>query len=66
MPMIHYILTPHLLTLRCIFLVSLLLAIIGLSYMLLFDAFGILNIFVSSVIHTDIKMKKSTVKHPFG
>ncbi|KAG0062580.1 Endoplasmic reticulum zinc transporter [Linnemannia elongata] len=41
-------------------------AIIGLSYMLLFDAFGILNIFVSSVIHTDIKMKKSTVKHPFG
>ncbi|KAK5822567.1 cation efflux family-domain-containing protein [Linnemannia elongata] len=42
------------------------LSIIGLSYMLLFDAFGILNIFVSSVIHTDIKMKKSTVKHPFG
>ncbi|KAG0216339.1 Endoplasmic reticulum zinc transporter [Mortierella sp. NVP41] len=41
-------------------------AIIGLSYMLLFDAFGVLNIFVSSVIHTDIKMKKSTVKHPFG
>lgn len=42
------------------------LSIIGLSYMLLFDAFGILNIFVSSVIHTDNKMKKSTVKHPFG
>ncbi|KAF9096389.1 Endoplasmic reticulum zinc transporter [Mortierella sp. AD031] len=42
------------------------LSIIGLSYMLLFDAFGVLNIFVSSVIHTDIKMKKSTVKHPFG
>ncbi|KAG0057626.1 Endoplasmic reticulum zinc transporter [Gryganskiella cystojenkinii] len=42
------------------------LSIIGLSYMLLFDAFGVLNIFISSVIHTDIKMKKSTVKHPFG
>ncbi|KAG0280143.1 Endoplasmic reticulum zinc transporter [Linnemannia exigua] len=42
------------------------LSIIGLSYMLLFDAFGVLNIFVSSVIHTDIKMKRSTVKHPFG
>lgn len=34
--------------------------------MLLFDAFGVLNIFISSVIHTDISMKKSTVKHPFG
>ncbi|KAF8935100.1 Endoplasmic reticulum zinc transporter [Haplosporangium gracile] len=42
------------------------LSIIGLSYMLLFDAFGVLNIFVSNVIHTDVKMKKSTVKHPFG
>ncbi|KAI1295005.1 Endoplasmic reticulum zinc transporter [Mortierella claussenii] len=42
------------------------LSIIGLSYMMLFDAFGVLNIFVSSVIHTDINMKRSTVKHPFG
>ncbi|KAF9358784.1 Endoplasmic reticulum zinc transporter [Mortierella sp. AD094] len=42
------------------------LSIIGLSYIMLFDAFGILNIFVSSVIHTDLKMKRSTVKHPFG
>ncbi|KAF9214659.1 Endoplasmic reticulum zinc transporter [Podila verticillata] len=42
------------------------LAITGLGYMLLFDAFGVLNIFISSVIHTDINMKKSTVKHPFG
>ncbi|KAG0040130.1 Endoplasmic reticulum zinc transporter [Podila clonocystis] len=40
--------------------------ITGLGYMLLFDAFGVLNIFISSVIHTDINMKKSTVKHPFG
>jgi len=44
----------------------LILAITGLGYMLLFDAFGVLNIFISSVIHTDINMKKSTVKHPFG
>ncbi|KAG0010855.1 Endoplasmic reticulum zinc transporter [Entomortierella chlamydospora] len=42
------------------------LSIIGLSYMMLFDAFGVLNIFVSSVIHTDLKMKRSTVKNPFG
>ncbi|KAG0344578.1 Endoplasmic reticulum zinc transporter [Podila humilis] len=42
------------------------LAITGLGYMLLFDAFGILNIFISSVIHMDVNMKKSTVKHPFG
>ncbi|KAF9951659.1 Endoplasmic reticulum zinc transporter [Mortierella alpina] len=40
--------------------------IIGLSYMTLFDAFGVLNTFISSVIHTDRNMKKSTVKHPFG
>ncbi|KAF9166002.1 Endoplasmic reticulum zinc transporter [Mortierella sp. AD010] len=42
------------------------LSIIGLSYMMLFDAFGVLNIFISSVIHTDLKMKRSTVKNPFG
>ncbi|KAF9573692.1 Endoplasmic reticulum zinc transporter [Mortierella alpina] len=42
------------------------LPIIGLSYMTLFDAFGVLNTFISSVIHTDRNMKKSTVKHPFG
>ncbi|KAF9964738.1 Endoplasmic reticulum zinc transporter [Mortierella alpina] len=42
------------------------LSIIGLSYMTLFDAFGVLNTFISSVIHTDRNMKKSTVKHPFG
>ncbi|KAI8597681.1 cation efflux protein [Dissophora ornata] len=42
------------------------LSIIGLAYMMLFDAFGVLNIFVSSVVHTDARMKKSTVKHPFG
>ncbi|KAF9903338.1 Endoplasmic reticulum zinc transporter [Lobosporangium transversale] len=42
------------------------LSIIGLAYMMLFDAFGVLNIFASSVVHMNIKMKKSTVKHPFG
>ncbi|GJJ77007.1 hypothetical protein EMPS_09366 [Entomortierella parvispora] len=42
------------------------LSIIGLSYMLLFDAFGVLNTFVSSVVHTDINLRRSTVKHPFG
>ncbi|KAG0210297.1 Endoplasmic reticulum zinc transporter [Mortierella sp. GBA30] len=42
------------------------LPIIGLAYMTLFDAFGVLNTFVSTVIHADRNMKKSTVKHPFG
>ncbi|KAG0254262.1 Endoplasmic reticulum zinc transporter [Actinomortierella ambigua] len=42
------------------------LAISGLGYMLMFDAFGILNIFVSSVVHTDGRFKKSTVRYPFG
>ncbi|KAF9921970.1 Endoplasmic reticulum zinc transporter [Mortierella alpina] len=42
------------------------LSIIGLSYMTLFDAFGVLNTFISSVIHSDRNMKTSTVKHPFG
>ncbi|KAG0241868.1 Endoplasmic reticulum zinc transporter [Actinomortierella wolfii] len=35
-------------------------------YMLMFDTFGILNIFVSSVIHTDSRFQKSTVRYPFG
>ncbi|KAI7821557.1 cation efflux family-domain-containing protein [Gamsiella multidivaricata] len=42
------------------------LSIIGLAYMMLFDAFGVFNIFLSSVVHTDTKLKRATVKHPFG
>ncbi|KAF9976557.1 Endoplasmic reticulum zinc transporter [Actinomortierella ambigua] len=42
------------------------LAISGLGYMLMFDTFGILNIFVSSVVHTDGRFTKSTVRYPFG
>ncbi|KAI8348681.1 cation efflux protein [Mortierella sp. GBAus27b] len=42
------------------------LAVVGLGYMMLFDAFGVLNTFISSVIHTDMRMKRATVKHPFG
>ncbi|KAF9431003.1 Endoplasmic reticulum zinc transporter [Podila epigama] len=41
-------------------------ALTGLGYVLLFDAFGVLNIFISNVISTDTNMKQSTVKHPFG
>ncbi|KAF9356536.1 Endoplasmic reticulum zinc transporter [Mortierella sp. NVP85] len=40
--------------------------LIGLAYIMLFDAFGVLNIFVSSVIHMDKRMQRATVKHPFG
>ncbi|KAF9580832.1 Endoplasmic reticulum zinc transporter, partial [Lunasporangiospora selenospora] len=39
---------------------------VGWGYMMLFDAFGIFNSFVTSVVLTDRNLRKSTVKNPFG
>lgn len=42
------------------------LAIVGFSYLVLFDAFGVLNNFVSSVLYLNPSFSNSATKRPFG
>ncbi|KAI9033573.1 cation efflux protein [Phycomyces nitens] len=42
------------------------LAAVGFSYLLMFDALGVLNSFASSIIHTHPAYSVSTTKRPFG
>jgi hypothetical protein len=42
------------------------LSVTGFSYLVLFDAFGILNNFVSSVLHFNPAFTTMSTKRPFG
>lgn len=41
-------------------------AIAGFSYLVIFDAFGTLNNFVSSVLHLNPAFSATNTKRPFG
>ncbi|KAI8377007.1 cation efflux family-domain-containing protein [Blakeslea trispora] len=42
------------------------LAVVGFSYLILFDAFGVLNLFASSVLQLNPAFSQVTTKRPFG
>ncbi|OBZ81319.1 Zinc transporter 6, partial [Choanephora cucurbitarum] len=42
------------------------LAVVGFSYLVLFDAFGVLNLFASSVLQLNPAFSQVTTKRPFG
>lgn len=45
---------------------SSLLALVGFSYLMIFDALGVLNLFVSSFIRTIAAFGTSNTKRPYG
>jgi hypothetical protein len=49
-----------------ILILSHFIAIVGYSYLVLFDAFGTLNSFVSSVLHLNPAFTATCTKRPFG
>ncbi|KAI7903948.1 cation efflux family-domain-containing protein [Cokeromyces recurvatus] len=42
------------------------LSLVGFSYLMLFDALGVLNLFISSVLKTQSAFSISNIKQPFG